>query len=253
MLKHPTLDLLHQLGLTGMAQAFTRFADNEESQGLGHAEWLALLLDQEATLRNDKRLALRLRNAKLRHPAVPEDIDRRTPREFDRRLLGMLLTGDWIRKRENCAICGPTGIGKSWLACAIGYQACRDNHSVLYMRMPLVFAELDMATGVGRLASRMKNLGNVELLILDDFGLQPVDGNAPHYLLEILEQRYGRKSTLVTSQFPVARWHEKIVDPTYADAILDRLAHNAHRLEMNGESMRRQPALSQPDMPESER
>ncbi|KAB2693684.1 ATP-binding protein [Ochrobactrum sp. Kaboul] len=244
MLKHPTLDLLHQLGLNGMADAFARFTDNEDSASLSHAEWLALLLDQEASWRNDKRLALRLRNAKLPHSAVPEDIIRRAPREYDRRVLDLLLTGNWIRKHENCAIVGPTGIGKSWLACAMGHKACRDNHSVLYVRMPILLQNLEQARGTGNLTSRMKSLGKVELLILDDYGLQPIDGHAPHYLLEILEERYGRCSTLVTSQFPVARWHEKINDPTYADAILDRLIHNAHRLEMSGESMRRlrQPA-----------
>ncbi|AAB91880.1 putative transposase number 2 of insertion sequence NGRIS-36a (plasmid) [Sinorhizobium fredii NGR234] len=244
MLKHPTLNLLQQLGLAGMADAFTRLADNDESDNLSHGEWLALLLDQEATWRNNKRLALRLRNAKLHHPAVPEDIIRRAPREYDRTILDLLIAGDWIRKHENCAIVGPTGIGKSWLACALGHKACRDNHSVLYVRMPALLQSLEQARGIGSLATRLKSLGAVELLILDDYGLQPIDGNAPHYLLEILEGRYGRRSTLVTSQFPVARWHEKISDPTYADAILDRLVHNAHRLEMSGESMRRlrQPA-----------
>ncbi|WP_018240436.1 IS21-like element helper ATPase IstB [Ensifer sp. BR816] len=239
MLKHPTLNLLQQLGLAGMADAFARLADNDESDNLSHAEWLALLLDQEATWRNNKRLALRLRNAKLHHPAVPEDIIRRAPREYDRSILDLLIAGDWIRKHENCAIVGPTGIGKSWLACALGHKACRDNHSVLYVRMPALLQSLEQARGIGSLAARLKSLSAVELLILDDYGLQPIDGNAPHYLLEILEGRYGRRSTLVTSQFPVARWHEKISDPTYADAILDRLVHNAHRLEMSGESMRR--------------
>ncbi|MCY1740512.1 IS21-like element helper ATPase IstB [Ensifer sp. SL37] len=244
MLKHPTLNQLQQLGLAGMADAFARLADNDESDNLSHGEWLALLLDQEATWRNNKRLALRLRNAKLHHPAVPEDIIRRAPREYDRTILDLLIAGDWIRKHENCAIVGPTGIGKSWLACALGHKACRDNHSVLYVRMPALLQSLEQARGIGSLATRLKSLGAVELLILDDYGLQPIDGNAPHYLLEILEGRYGRRSTLVTSQFPVARWHEKISDPTYADAILDRLVHNAHRLEMSGESMRRlrQPA-----------
>ncbi|CDM60154.1 MULTISPECIES: IS21-like element helper ATPase IstB [Rhizobium] len=239
MLKHPTLNLLQQLGLAGMAEAFARLTDNEDSDNLSHGEWLALLLDQEATWRNNKRLALRLRNAKLHHPAVPEDIIRRAPREYDRSILDLLVAGDWIRKHENCAIVGPTGIGKSWLACALGHKACRDNHSVLYVRMPALLQSLEQARGIGNLAARLKSLGSVELLILDDYGLQPIDGNAPHYLLEILEGRYGRRSTLVTSQFPVARWHEKISDPTYADAILDRLVHNAHRLEMSGESMRR--------------
>ncbi|PWJ84735.1 IstB-like ATP binding protein, partial [Mesorhizobium loti] len=132
----------------------------------------ALLLDQEATWRNNKRLALRLRNTKLHHPAVPEDIIRRAPREYDRSILDLLIAGDWIRKHENCAIVGPTGIGKSWLACALGHKACRDNHSVLYVRMPALLQSLEQARGIGSLAARLKSLGAVELIILDDYGLQ---------------------------------------------------------------------------------
>jgi DNA replication protein DnaC len=241
MLKHPTLDLLGQLGLAGMAKAFAEMATNDDAASLSHAEWLALLLDHEATDRNDRRLALRLRHAKLRHRAVPEDVDYRTSRGLDRRLLDMLLTGDWIAKHENLAIIGPTGIGKSWLACAIGHKACRDNRSVLYTRLPRLIDELALAKGDGRIAARMKSLARVDLLILDDWGLQPLDGSARHHLLEILEDRYGQRSTLVTSQLPVARWYQVIDNPTYADAILDRLVHNAHRLELEGESMRRPP------------
>jgi len=244
MLKHPTLDLLGQLGLAGMAKAFAEMESNDDAASLSHAEWLALLLDHEATYRNDRRLALRLRHAKLRHRAVPEDVDYRTRRSLDRRLFETLLAGEWISRRENLAIIGPTGIGKSWLACAIGHKACRDNRSVLYTRLPRLIDELTLAKGDGRIAARLKSLARVDLLILDDWGLQPLDGNARHHLLEILEDRYGQRSTLVTSQLPVARWHQTINDPTYADAILDRLVHNAHRLELEGESMRRNAATA---------
>ena len=151
----------------------------------------------------------------------------------------MLLKGNWIAAHENCAIIGPAGVGKSWLACAIGHQACRDNRSVLYTRLPRLIDDLSLAKGDGRIAARMKSLARVDLLILDDWGLEPLDGNARHHLLEILEDRYGRRSTLVTSQLPIASWFNLIGDPTYADAILDRLVHNAHRLELSGESMRR--------------
>ncbi|WP_285022470.1 IS21-like element helper ATPase IstB [Novosphingobium sp. fls2-241-R2A-195] len=244
MLKHPTLDLLGQLGLAGMAKAFAEMESNDDAASLSHAEWLALLLDHEATYRNDRRLALRLRHAKLRHRAVPEDVDYRTRRSLDRRLFETLLAGEWISRHENLAIIGPTGIGKSWLACAIGHKACRDNRSVLYTRLPLLIDELTLAKGDGRIAARLKSLARVDLLILDDWGLQPLDGNARHHLLEILEDRYGQRSTLVTSQLPVPRWHQTINDPTYADAILDRLVHNAHRLELEGESMRRNAATA---------
>jgi DNA replication protein DnaC len=175
----------------------------------------------------------------LRHHAVPEDVDYRAQRGLDRRLFEMLLKGNWIAAHESCAIIGPAGVGKSWLACAIGHQACRDNRSVLYTRLPRLIDDLSLAKGDGRIAARMKSLARVDLLILDDWGLEPLDGNARHHLLEILEDRYGRRSTLVTSQLPVARWFDLIGDPTYADAILDRLVHNAHRLELSGDSMRR--------------
>jgi DNA replication protein DnaC len=204
MLKHPTLDLLGQLGLDSMAKAFADLVANDETTSLSHADWLALLLDYEATYRNDRRLALHPRHAKLRHGAYAEDIDHRAARGLDRRLLDMLLKGEWIALHQNCAIIGPTGIGKSWLACAIDHQACRDNRSVLYTRLPRLIDELTVAKGDGRIAARMKSLARVELLILDDWGLQPLDGNARHHLLEILEDRYGQRSTLVTSQLPVA-------------------------------------------------
>jgi DNA replication protein DnaC len=239
MLTHPTLDQLNAMGLHGMAKAFGDLAANPEADTLGHGDWLALLLDREAVHRQDKRMGARLRYAKLRHQASPEDIDYRAARGLDRALLKGLIEGDWIKARDNLVITGPTGVGKSWLACALGHKACRDNHSVLYVRVPKLFDELALAHGDGSAARRLKALGAVELLILDDWGLGPLNAQARHDLLEILEDRYGRKSTLVTSQVPVADWHALIGHATYADAILDRLVHNAHRLDLIGESMRR--------------
>lgn len=239
MLTHPTFDQLNAMGFFGMAKAFNDMMVSTEADGLGHAEWLALLLDREASLRHDKRLSARLRYAKLRHSAAPEDIDYRADRGLDRRQIAELLTGKWIDNHENLILEGPTGVGKSWLACAIGHKVCRDNHSVLYVRAPKLFDELALAHGDGSFARRLKALGAVELLILDDWGLEPLDAQARHDLLEILEDRYGRKSTLVTSQLPVADWHQLIAHATYADAILDRLVHNAHRINLKGDSMRR--------------
>jgi len=150
-----------------------------------------------------------------------------------------LVIGDWIDAHDSLIISGPTGVGKSWLACALAHKACRDNRSVLYQRVPKLFGDLALARGDGRYARIVRALGGVQLLILDDWGLEPLDAQARHDLLEILEERYGRRSTIITSQLPVESWHAVIGDPTYADAILDRLVHNAHRLNLSGDSLRR--------------
>jgi DNA replication protein DnaC len=239
LLNHPTLDQLHALGLEGMAKAFAEIDAKSEANDLGHREWLGLLLDREASWRRDKRLVARLRYAKLRQQACVEDVDYRSPRGLDRALFQKLAQGDWIGAHDNLALIGPTGVGKSWLASALGHNACRDNRSVLYHRVPKLFEELALARGDGRHPRILRNLGRADLLILDDWGLEPLDAGARHDLLEILEERYGRRSTVITSQLPVDRWHEVVNDPTYADAIMDRLVHNAHRIELTGESMRR--------------
>ena len=239
MLAHPTLDQLHALGLHGMAKAFIDADAAPESGALSHAEWLAVLLDRETAWRSDKRLSARMRYAKLRQQASPEDIDYRAARGLDRALFQKLLVGAWIDAHEGVLICGPTGIGKSWLACALGQKACRLNRSVLYVRAPRIFSELALARGDGRYARLMRAVCRVDVLILDDWGLEPLDANARHDLLEILEERHGRRSMIVTSQLPVDRWHDVIGDPTYADAILDRLVHSAHRIALDGDSLRR--------------
>lgn len=242
MLAHPTLDRLNAMGLTGMAKAFNELTANAEAERLSHAEWLALLLDREWSWRHDRKLGARLRFAKLRHQAAPEDVDYRADRGLDRALFVKLIAGDWIDAHDNLAICGPSGVGKSWLACALGHKACRDDRSVLYQRVPRLFASLALARGDGRYARLQRTLGRVNLLILDDWGLEPLDAHARHDLLEILEDRYGRRSTIITSQLPVSAWHDVIGNPTYADAILDRLVHNAHRIDLTGDSLRRKEA-----------
>jgi len=239
LLTHPTLDQLRELGLDGMVKAFGEIEATGEAAALTHPEWLGLLLDREISHRRDKRLTARLRYARLRHQACVEDVDYRAQRGLDRGLFLKLVQGSFIDQHDNLAIVGPTGIGKSWLASAIGHQACRDNRSVLYQRIPKLFTDLALARGDGRYARLMRSLGGVQLLILDDWGLSPLDAGARHDLLEILEARYGRHSTIITSQLPVDKWHDLIGDPTYADAILDRLVHNAHRIELTGDSLRR--------------
>jgi DNA replication protein DnaC len=242
LLTHPTLDQLRQLGFAGMARAFEDLAASPRGAELDHAEWLALLLDRELADRQDRRLKARLRYARLRHHAAVEDVDYRTPRGLDRALFQKLALGGWIEARQNLIIEGPTGVGKSWLACALGHRACRDNHSVLYQRIPRLFADLALARGDGRYARLMRALGGVKLLILDDWGLEPLASDQRRDLLEIVEDRYGRGATLIASQVPVDRWHDLIGDPTLADAILDRIVHNASRIQLRGESLRRKKA-----------
>jgi len=245
MLTHPTLDQLRQLGLAGMARAFEELAASSRGGELDHAEWLGLLLDRELADRHDRRLTARLRYARLRHRSAVEDVDYRANRGLDRVLFQKLALGGWIEQKQNLIIVGPTGVGKSWLACALGHKACRDNHSVLYQRIPRLFADLGLARGDGRFARLMRSLGGVRLLILDDWGLEPLGPEQRRDLLEIVEERYGRGATLITSQIPVKRWHELIGDPTLADAILDRIVHNAHRIQLRGESLRKKKVQEQ--------
>jgi DNA replication protein DnaC len=213
MLTHPTVEQLHQLGLAGMARAFTELEANPTSAALSRAEWLALLLDREATERYERRLRGRLRFARLRHQATVEDVDYRAARGLDRTLFQALIAGRWIDEAQNLVIEGPAGVGKSWLACALGHKACRDNRTVLYQRIPRMFGDLALARGDGRYPRLMRALGGVKLLILDDWGLEPLGPEQRHDLLEIVEDRYGRGATLITSQIPVDRWHDLIGEP----------------------------------------
>ena len=239
MLAHPTHERLIALGLAGMAKAFEEQRAAPDLAALSFEERVGIMADREAAERDTKRMSARLKFAALRQDACVEDIDLRTPRGLDRALLARLVAGDWIDRRQNCLITGPTGIGKSWLGCALGHKACRDGRSVFYQRVPRLFEALALARGDGRHARMLKNLARVELLILDDWGLSVLTQGQRIDLLEILEDRNGRGSTIVTSQVPADQWHEVVGDPTLADAILDRLVHNAHRLNMTGESMRK--------------
>ena len=239
MLTHPTLDLLQDLNLHGMATAFRDLQAQPEAQSLEHAEWLALLLEHEATARRQKRFEARARAARLRHAASVEDVDYRAARGLDRAMFLKLAACDWIRARHNLLITGPCGLGKSWLACALGHKACREDLSVAYHRVPRLFAALALARGVGRYSRALRALARVDLLILDDWGPETLDAEQRRDLLEIVEDRHEARSIILTSQIPVDRWYDMIGDPTIADAILDRLVHSAYRIELQGESLRK--------------
>jgi DNA replication protein DnaC len=244
MLTHPLVDRLRSVGLTAMADAFLEMQNNTATTDLTREDWLGLLLDREVTARDNKRLGRRLSHARLRQSAVVEDTDFRAPRGLDRALFHKLAGCDWIRQSQHLVICGPTGVGKSWLACALGHKACRDGFSVLYRRAPRLFAELATARGEGRLPRLLAMLERTRLLIIDDWGPEPLTAEQRRDLLEIVDDRYEKGSLLVTSQLAVGRWHELIGDPTMGDAILDRVVHRAHRLELKGPSLRKRLAVA---------
>jgi len=234
---------MHSLGLAGMAAAWRDIAEQDTAGDLTRDEWLGLMLDREIATRADRRLTNRLASAKLRFvDACVENIDFGAHRGLDRRNILSLAQGAWLKANENLIITGQTGTGKTWLGCAFGRQAARQDHSVLYLRMPRLFEDLALARLDGRFPRVVDKLARVQLLILDDWGTHSLNDQQRLDLLEIFEERYRRRSTLITAQLPVAAWHEMIGEPTIADAILDRIVHNAHRITLKGDSMRRQKA-----------
>jgi DNA replication protein DnaC len=249
MLTHPTLDKLQQLKFIGMATALTEQMNTAEIDALSFDERLGLLVDRELTYRDNRRFTAKLRRAKLRHPtACMEDVDYRHPRGLDKALFASFATAHWINEHLNILITGPTGVGKSWLACALAHQACREGYSALYQRLPRLLNDTAIARGDGRYPKHLAGLAKLDLLIIDDWGMTQLTHDNLRDLLEILEDRYGCRSTLVTSQLPIESWHDVIGEPTFADAILDRLVHNAYKLRLKGGSMRKKKAKhDQPD------
>jgi DNA replication protein DnaC len=239
MLTHPTFEKLKTLQLRGMAAALEDQHRTPDITTLTFEERLGLLLDREETSRADRRLKTRLTDAKLRVKASLEDIDHHPKRNLDKGLLLDLASCTWIAKHHNLVITGATGVGKTYLACALAHQACRHGYKALYQRLPRLLHDLEIAKGDGRYRHQLAALQRIDVLLIDDWGGTPMSDNNRRDLLEILDDRYATRSTLITSQLPISAWHDYINDPTLADAILDRFIHNAHTLDLKGPSLRK--------------
>lgn len=241
MMTNETLSKLKEMKLLGMANGFEDQLSSAAIRPLSFEERFGLLVDQEATWRDNHRLQRLLKQAKLRHNACMEDIDYKPGRGLDRADMASLGLCNWIQHGHNLIISGPTGSGKTWIACALGNQTCRQGHTVSFLRLPLLLEDLAVSHGDGSFRKRLAILSKVDLLILDDFGLAAMNAVARNDLLEVIECRTGARSTLITSQLPVERWHDYLsgANPTVGDAIMDRLVTGSHRIELQGESMRK--------------
>lgn len=242
MLQHPLIETLHAMRLKGMAAGLAHQLTMPDINDMDFMDRLGLLVDRESAERDTIRLRTRLRFAQIPQQACIEDLDTRTPRGVDKSTFQHALSLNWIDEHLNVLVTGPTGVGKSYLASAIAQAACRNDYSVRCFRMPRLVDELAKAQAMNNRSAFFRKLAKVDLILLDDFGLAPLTDTTVRDLLEILDDRYDRKSTIVTSQLPVDQWHDYLGNPTIADAILDRLIHNSYRLALSGDSMRKKSA-----------
>lgn len=239
MLNEPTMTKLYEMKLNGMAEAYEEQRASSTIAELCFEERFSMLVERQWIWKENRALATRLSYAGLKQPAAIEDLDFRDSRGLRRAQIEQLSTGDWLENHQNTLISGPTGCGKTFVACALAHKACRLGYRALYFYAPKLFRALSLAQADGSMPSLLKKIAKARLLLVDDWGMAKIEERQYREFLEILDDRHGTGSTLITSQFPVGAWHEAIPDPTVADAILDRLIHNAHRIELKGESMRK--------------
>jgi DNA replication protein DnaC len=239
MLNEPTIEKLQTMKLYGMADGFRAQLQTTESHQLSFEERFALLVDQQWLWKQNRAFERRLQLAKLKQKAVIEDINYQHPRGLDRKLLRTLASSGWVRQKLNIVFTGPTGVGKSWIGCALAQKACRDGFSVLHKKTSELFRELAIANVDGSIGRLLVRLAQIDVLLLDDFAMARLKDSERRDFLEVCDDRYQRRSLILTSQLPISNWHEQIGDPTIADSILDRILHNAYRVELKGESLRK--------------
>ena len=239
MMHHPTLDKLKQLKLTGMLRALQEQEGIPEIRTMPFEERFGLIVDREMTEKDNRRMQTRLRAAKLKQNSALENVDFKTSRGLDRSLIMKLAGCEWVKEHLNVLITGATGLGKTYLACALAHKACREGYSSYYVKLTRLFQELDIGRADGRYAKIMRQLAKADVMIMDEWGLAVLTDQHRRDLLEILDDRYNMRSTIIISQLPLANWHEAVGDPTLADAILDRVVHNAYKINLSGKTMRK--------------
>ena len=240
MLNQQTIHKLLVMRLNGMADALRQQMEQTGLNGLSFEERVAMLVDSQWAYKENRALARRLRNSRLKNTASVEDIDYQAARGLDRAVMrGLCAASEWVKQHQNVLLTGPTGVGKSWLGCALAHKACRDGYTVYYGRASQLFRELALAHADGSFGRLLRRLAQTDVLLVDDFAMAPLSEIERRDFSEICDDRYQTGSTILTSQLPVSSWHAQIGDPSVADSILDRLVHNAHRIELKGESLRK--------------